>query len=391
MYKLNYPMKYFSLQLIFSLLFSSLYAQRTIDNPAFSSRNSRILEIEKIVSSDTATVFHFKAYFEPGNWLKINKGSFILVDNSSEKLFVKAATGIQLDDRFVLPATGETTFSLTFPAVGAAAKKVDFIESECDACFKIYDIELTPIKKSSVLPESLLGNWFKVSGEKGWYAGLYDTVAVYKNQVWKYGQPTVKGNKFTINLYNASGQASIQALKDRHNQYRLSSQDIILLGNTPPLSIYGKEVPQTIKNAIINKADSAIYKGYIKGYSTKLGFRTGKVLVNNAASGKQESYTINVAPDGSFSVRFPLSTPEAVIVRFSNIAETVFIEPGKEVFHLMDNNSREAQSLFMGASSYLNYELRNSASVTNPDKHKQKNPSSAAAKGLNSYIERTQK
>ena len=47
--------------------------ERVIEQPAFDAWSSTTLEIDKIVLSDTATVFYIDAYFLPKNWIQIVK------------------------------------------------------------------------------------------------------------------------------------------------------------------------------------------------------------------------------------------------------------------------------------------------------------------------------
>ncbi|MDR2692025.1 MAG: hypothetical protein LBB73_07000, partial [Dysgonamonadaceae bacterium] len=61
------------------------------------------LEIEKLEMSDSATIFHIKAFFHPNNWIKISPETFIRESGTDEKLTIVNAEGIELDKEFFMP------------------------------------------------------------------------------------------------------------------------------------------------------------------------------------------------------------------------------------------------------------------------------------------------
>src|SRR5690606_40707406 len=55
-----------------------------------------------------------------------------------------------LGEHFFMPESGQTSFKLFFPPLDPKITKIDFIESDCDDCFKIWGIQLVPSKKGIV-------------------------------------------------------------------------------------------------------------------------------------------------------------------------------------------------------------------------------------------------
>ena len=133
----------------------SIQAQeRKVNQPPFIVRNTSTVEINQITLSDTATVLDIKAYYRPHNWIRISGESYLLADNG-KKYPIRSGSGITLDKEFWMPDSGEATFSLIFPTLPATVKTIDFIESDCEDCFKIWGISLNGKLPELVLPEEV--------------------------------------------------------------------------------------------------------------------------------------------------------------------------------------------------------------------------------------------
>jgi thiol-disulfide isomerase/thioredoxin len=114
---------------------------RVVKQPPFIARSSSTIEIDRVVVSDTATVLDVKAFFRPHNWIQISNESYLLADNG-EKYPIRSGNGIILGEKFWMPDSGEASFSLIFPLLPPTVKVIDFIESDCEDCFKVWGIHL---------------------------------------------------------------------------------------------------------------------------------------------------------------------------------------------------------------------------------------------------------
>ena len=123
-----------------------------IEWPVFEVRNSGTLEIDKIELSDTATVFHIDAYYWPNNWIRIDKETYIQESGTNNKLLITHSEGINLDEETYMPESGTISFKLFFPSLEPTIAKIDFIESDCENCFKIWGIHLLPNAKIKMSP-----------------------------------------------------------------------------------------------------------------------------------------------------------------------------------------------------------------------------------------------
>ncbi|MFA9388487.1 MAG: TlpA family protein disulfide reductase [Prolixibacteraceae bacterium] len=123
---------------------------KIVDFPPFNVWSHTSIEIEKIALSDTATVLYINAFYRPNMWIRISSDSYLGVNG--EKVLIKSSNGIGLDAECYMDSTGQKKFSLVFPPIDRKTERIDFIESDCDNCFKIWGIELNS-KKLTVRTE----------------------------------------------------------------------------------------------------------------------------------------------------------------------------------------------------------------------------------------------
>ena len=136
-----------------ALLPSCTPANRVVENPLIETANTRTLDIVKVELSDTATVLHMNAYYRPKNWIVISSDSYLQIP--ARKFMLTGAEGITPDSLFWMPKSGRASFVLRFPPLPRGTKSFDFIESDCDDCFKIYGVDLTGKTEYPEYPEGL--------------------------------------------------------------------------------------------------------------------------------------------------------------------------------------------------------------------------------------------
>ncbi|HET6557536.1 MAG TPA: TlpA disulfide reductase family protein [Prolixibacteraceae bacterium] len=339
------------------LLFSCIaFSQTVIENPNVGMSTAGNIKIEKIELSDTATVLWFHVIHSPGNWISVPDQSFIQPVGSKEKLFITSAEGIKINEQFVMPAAGETRYQLYFPKIDASVSKLDFGEANEGGSWFIYDIELKPELFKSMIPSAIAGNWYR-SDNAQWEISLLDSVAIYKNQVWKYQQYTEKGGLGKIALKNGSNALTLYA--------KSINDSTCMAGNTPDKLIkYSHKANESAVSEDnepyqlpVFKMDTITYSGYIKGFSPRYPQRTAMVYVNDVLTGEQESHLLKIADDGSFKLKFAHSNPKGIFVKLPFAFETVYVEPGMTTFHLIDMGDKTNPYLFMGASARLNTDM----------------------------------
>ena len=180
---------------------------KSIENPFIESANTMTLDIAKVELSDTATVLYTDAYFRPHYWIKISSESYLQADG--KKYALKGTQGIEADSLFWMPETGEASFRLSFDPLPRDTRSFDFIESDCDECFKLFGIDLTGkkaldrpadipaevIRTSETVPDVMPDPQFKV-GEtvvhmhlSGYRKELAKEADIYLNTLMNGQQP----------------------------------------------------------------------------------------------------------------------------------------------------------------------------------------------------------
>jgi hypothetical protein len=100
--------------------------------------------------------------------------------------------------------------------------------------------------------------------------------------------------------------------------------------------------------------DSAIFKGFIKGYSTRCGIKSFQIYTNETLGGGQSETRVTIAEDGEFSVKIPLCYAHSIYVNTGVYSGYVFWEPGKETFLMAESGETP---LFMGNCAKMNTEM----------------------------------
>jgi|GEM_PF-798339 thiol-disulfide isomerase/thioredoxin len=113
-----------------------------VENPLFSVAAQDNVIIEKIVITDAATKLYMYVWHSPKFWVRFASDTYIRVNG--KKYLVTSAEGIELDKETYSDETNKTSFVLNFPPIDPHAKQLDFIESDCENCFKIWGVELQP-------------------------------------------------------------------------------------------------------------------------------------------------------------------------------------------------------------------------------------------------------
>lgn len=332
------------------------YSQTVLEQPKVGMSTAQNVKIERILLSDTATVLFFHTEMVAGNWISIPKATYIQPVGSKEKLSIVSAKGIPLSEKFTMPASGEVFYQLTFPKIDPSVTKIDYGEANDGGTWFIYDIQLKPELFKSIIPENLVGNWFR-SDNAQWEISLFDSVAVYKSQVWKYLLYTEQKGTGKLMLRSGSKSLTLFVKPSEKGTCQMgeTAARLVKYSLTPDESVI--PAANDIFKLPLFKSDTAIYCGYIRGFNPRFPQRTGMVYVNNVIEGKQSSILLHISDDGTFNVKIPHTNPQTVFVRMPFLNESIFIEPGKTTFHLIDKGNQSNPNLFMGDNARINFDL----------------------------------
>ncbi|MEL1254981.1 thioredoxin-like domain-containing protein [Flavobacterium sp. DGU38] len=342
--------------ILLALFFVSyiVFSQKTIENPQYGLSNLPG-KLTKIELTDSATIIHFYIKYQPGKWISVPKNTYIQDVNGAEKYTVVQTEGIALGEKYTIPESGEVNYKIIFPKLKSGVNKVDFGEGDNNSnTWAVYDIVINN-QESSVLPNELQGNWFLSDGSNQWDYGFYTSNAIIDKEIWYYKTVEKKKNIYTIVLEHNGKQKTVYAQSDKKRGISFGSDKQKLKSYSTAKIEYASYKLDTdvAYSDMVFKSDSATYSGVVQGYTQRAGRKTGTVYVNNIFTGAQNSYLIKIADDGSFSVKFPIDHPQFIFVRLPNSNSTVFVEPGKETFHLRDQNT----ALFMGDCARVNTDL----------------------------------
>jgi len=347
-------MKKINLLLLTLLLSVAVYAQTIIEKPRYGLSTARTVNIVKIEVADTATVLYFHTTEKPGNWIYIPQQTYIQPLNDTNKLFVVASDGIPLNGKFVMTASGAVDYKLIFPKIAKSVNKVDYGEANSGGNWFIYDIEMKPSSDNSIPPQELTGNWFNQT-TGNWELSLFDTIAIYKQQVWKYGASYLKKGKGSIELKNKSAKIQLFVKSDKKGIYLIGESLKTLTPYCNDVALVNKKNIADDKpfEAPVFKMDSATFGGYIKGNTPRFGMKTASISIDDILTGKQNNFLVEIATDGTFSVKLPLYYPHLAFVHSKLYNGWVFLIPGKETFVVID----QGKDLYMGECAGINTDL----------------------------------
>lgn len=360
-------MKKLFFSLVVLLFTITTFSQKTIDKPEYGLSNLPG-SLTKIELTESATIIHFYIKYPTGQWISVPKETYIQDVKGGEKQFVTKSEGIHLGGKYIIPESGEVHYQLYFPKLENGVDKVDFGEANEGGSWKIYDIVINEKEAESLMPKVLQGNWFQADGSNQWDYGFYTNLAVVDKAIWNYKTVEKKKNNYAIVLERNGKQKTVYAQIDKKGSVKLGE-------DKSKLATYSKEkvdnpnyklANDDVYSSNIFKSDSATYSGYIKGYTPRVGTKTGTIYVNNVFTGNQDSYLVKIADDGSFSVKFTINHPQAVYVSLAGTNASVVVEPGKETFQVIDKDA----SLFMGDCARINTDLKALEKITSYEEYR---------------------
>ncbi|MCW1734084.1 TlpA family protein disulfide reductase [Anaerorudis cellulosivorans] len=255
--------------------------EKVIELPPAVFSNNRAVEISRVTLSDTATVLDIAAFYRPGWWIKIASDSYLLADG--KKYMIRSGQGIDLDSLFWMPQSGEASFKLVFEPLPVNTSAFDFIESDCDNCFKIYGVDLKNKRlKLSDIPDEYARDYLP---ENDLELKLVKGEAVVSGMLWGYrpefgdvklvyGNPiTCEEDEVPVNVdADGSFRASIAVCSPTNLYLRLGSASFPVKAAPGKTSKLLVNLPEyTRKYSRLHKAEEPYGKEvYYAGYLAKL-------------------------------------------------------------------------------------------------------------------------
>lgn len=171
---------------LLALFVSCSPENKTVDYPLVETANTRLIDIARVELTDSATIIRTDAYHYPNNWIRIDAQSYLLADG--KKYMLTGSEGITPDSLFWMPESGEASFTLMFEPLPANTRSFDFIESDCEDCFKLFGVDLTG-KKTFDQPEGVPDELRASNGEADMPEFIFKTGTTTANVHLLYYRP----------------------------------------------------------------------------------------------------------------------------------------------------------------------------------------------------------
>jgi thiol-disulfide isomerase/thioredoxin len=129
------------------------------ENPsAFMGAYNSEFKITKVELTETETVLHIVANYQPGSWIRFDKNSFLLTPDGTKYGITGGAktnateADYTPDSLFWMPQSGTANLALHFKPVPLDTKELDFLESYNEQDFKFWNISDSKTKKDVAMP-----------------------------------------------------------------------------------------------------------------------------------------------------------------------------------------------------------------------------------------------
>lgn len=116
----------------------------TVENPIYENSNTQTVEITKVERTDSATILHIHAYYIPKYWIQISKEVRLVADDGTVCPVLRSEN-FPLGERFFMPESGETTFTLYFSPLPADVRSFDFTEGDNAGDWHVKGVRIAPV------------------------------------------------------------------------------------------------------------------------------------------------------------------------------------------------------------------------------------------------------
>ncbi len=342
----------------------TLHAQKVIEKPPYLAASSNSLVITRVELRDTCTILDCTVRQPGGQWISIPAETYIEPSVGGERLYVKSAEGVELIKQVPMPKEGVISYRLFFPGLDPAVTKIDYGEGGTPAGtpWFVYGITISKAVTAPVLPATVAGNWFTASGSRLWAYGLTDDAIICDSRVYFHPAISQDGELFKLTASNKEGQIVLYIKPSSGNLLIGTGKANLTEYSREPVFrpdyVFGNDEEFTLP---VFTNDTAIYMGYVKNYSKKMG-NPGNLVNENILSGIPEAIVLPMTEEGTFMVKIPVQYPHFANIRFFDTSYKVYLEPGKTTFQYLDqlgatDRSANPTSLYMGDGAWLNDDL----------------------------------
>ena len=276
------PTKLFLALAVAVLLGACTRTNKVVEFPLVGASNTTNLVVEKIELTDTATLLTIRGFYRPNYWIKVPSYTHLVADGKEYKLL--DGRGVEIDKELYMPEDGDSCFTLLFEPLPKSVTSFDYMESDAEGDWRIYDIDLTgkkDVNSPAGLPRELLSAP-KAEGDMPQYAYEIGDVTInvhllgYREGLVRYitlpVNTTFEGQRsIDVNLDPKTGEGTVT-----FRQYGTGSSYIVINGEGHEYFFFapGDSVDLYVNLAHINKSlrynyDEGVEVPSIKGCWTK--------------------------------------------------------------------------------------------------------------------------
>ena len=356
------------LSLCILLMLSGMLAAQIIDNPSFKARSGSIHNISRIERTPENTKVYIHTIFRPHWWITVEESSYLEDAETGKKYNFKSAEGVELNKKVYMPDSGEIDYLLIYEPLPKETRIIHLLDSS-GMENNTFSISLVPRKGGKMSPlESIKGNWFSANQPNQWEYGIYDSITIMQNRMYKNESVRKKGKRIELTIKDKrDGTTSLLLLTLQKD----GTCKIAVNGTKENLCTKERSSAPvvTADNGYQNffRTDSACLQGYINGYDPCLDFETGMIYLSNELTFEDFPTVIDIHPDGSFQCKFLINHPICESATISYCNYPFYIEPGQTLTMYIDwedllarNRSRRQDfpiksTAFMGPGTSLSY------------------------------------
>ncbi|MBO7266213.1 MAG: TlpA family protein disulfide reductase [Bacteroidaceae bacterium] len=264
------------------LLGACARTNKVVEFPLVGASNTTNLVFEKIELTDTATVLTIRGFYRPNYWIKVPSYTHLVAGGKDYKLL--ESRGVEIDKELYMPQDGDSCFTLLFEPLPKNVTSFDYMESDAEGDWRIYDIDLTgkkDVNSPAGLPRELLSAP-KAEGDMPQYAYEIGDVTInvhllgYREGLVRYitlpVNTTFEGQRsIDVNLDPKTGEGTVT-----FRQYGTGSSYIVINGEGHEYFFFapGDSIDLYVNLAHINKSlrynyDEGVEVPSIKGCWTK--------------------------------------------------------------------------------------------------------------------------
>lgn len=152
------------LLLSFLTIYSVTAKNKIINNPAYDFKTTGVFDITKIELGKKETKVSVHITFLPNWWISFSKSTYILNPENGEKFTATSIKGSEFEEKIYMPADGDSSFVIIFPALDKSIRKIDFYNEDGGKKPLIYGVSLNPDDSGKVSESEVplnVENWIK--------------------------------------------------------------------------------------------------------------------------------------------------------------------------------------------------------------------------------------